>query len=74
MEDIFTDERRVVHFDLYFTYLESVKELSPPHMFMRLLLTPNITVCMIVRAYTMPGSTTFILLSLPKGKEKSLGK
>ncbi len=26
MEHIFRDERGVVHFDLYFTYVESVKE------------------------------------------------
>ena len=33
MEYIFRDERGVVHFDLYFTYLESVKELLPPHTY-----------------------------------------
>ena len=33
MEYIFTDKRGVVHFDLYFTYLESVKELFPPHVY-----------------------------------------
>ena len=33
MEHIFKDERGVVHFDLYFTYLESVKELFPSHVY-----------------------------------------
>jgi hypothetical protein len=33
MEHIFRDERGVVHFDLYFTYLESVKERFPPHLY-----------------------------------------
>src|SRR5882762_9819574 len=33
MEHIFRDERGVVPFDLYFTYLESVKERFPPHVY-----------------------------------------
>ncbi len=33
MEHIFRDERGVVHFDLYFTYVESVKERFHPHVY-----------------------------------------
>ena len=33
MEHIFGDERGVVHFDSYFTYVESVKERFPPHVY-----------------------------------------
>jgi hypothetical protein len=33
MEYIFRDEQGVVHFDLYFTYPESVKECFPPHVY-----------------------------------------
>lgn len=33
MEHIFKDERGVVHFDSYFTYLKSVKECLPPHVY-----------------------------------------
>ena len=33
MEYIFRDEQGVIHFDLYFTYLESVKECIPPHVY-----------------------------------------
>jgi hypothetical protein len=33
MEYIFRDEQGVIHFDLYFTYLESVKECFPPHVY-----------------------------------------
>jgi hypothetical protein len=33
MEHIFRDEQGVIHLDLYFTYLESVKERFPPHVY-----------------------------------------
>ena len=33
MEHIFRDERGVVHFDSYFTYVEPVKERFPPHVY-----------------------------------------
>jgi hypothetical protein len=33
MEYIFTDNQGVVHFDLYFTYIESVKDRFPPYVY-----------------------------------------
>ncbi len=73
MEYIFTDERGVVHFDLYFTYLESVKELFPPHVYAFAANSQHYSLHDRTSLHDA-WPTTFILSSLPKGREKSLGK
>src|SRR6266545_5979212 len=43
-------------------------------MFMHLPLTPSITACTTMRAYTMPGSTTFHIIEPAEGERSELRK